>query len=161
MLLCIMGKSGSGKDYIANKISKDFNIPILVTYTTRDKRINEINGREHWFISKEEMENIKKNKEMIAYTKIGDIEYCGLYEDIKDKDIIYIIDPNGVEYLMEKYPNIDIRVMYVYADNKTRKKRAMNRDKKDYKKEYRRRVKEEKERFKNMNGMRIDYWIVN
>ena len=98
MILAIVGLSGSGKDTLAKYISNKYNIPMLVSYTTRPMRDYETNGVQHWFISKEKMDEIKQNEKLIAYT-INDmtgIEYCATKSQVEGKDIIYIINPDGI-----------------------------------------------------------------
>lgn len=100
-IICIVGPSGSGKTTLANIASKELNIPTLVSYTTRPKREGEINGVDHFFVSKESMPTKDK---MLAYTKFGDYEYWASIEQIPaDKPIIYVIDEKGLMMLMEEW----------------------------------------------------------
>lgn len=100
-IICIVGPSGSGKTTLANIASKELNIPTLCSYTTRPKRENEINGIDHFFVTKEEMPTKDK---MLAYTKFGDYEYWASIEQIPaDKPIIYVIDEKGLMMLMEEW----------------------------------------------------------
>lgn len=160
VIRCIVGRSGSGKDFIGNILSRDLGIPMLVTYTTREMRKGEINGKEHWFINKEQMDYIKNNKQMIAYTKIGEVEYCGLYEDVVDKDVIYIINPNGIKYIKEHFKDLELKIIYVYANEKTREQRVKNRS--DYESSYKKRCENEDEEFKEFEeNQEWDYIIEN
>ena len=84
-IITIIGRSGVGKDYIAKRLSTILNYPLVVSHTTRPIRSNETNGVEHWFDSKEEFQNVLDNQTVIAYTKIGEYEYCATLEDIEDK----------------------------------------------------------------------------
>lgn len=100
-IVCIVGPSGSGKTTLANIASKELNIPTLCSYTTRPKRENEINGVDHFFVSKKEMPTKDK---MLAYTKFGDYEYWASIEQIPaDKPILYVIDEKGLMMLMEEW----------------------------------------------------------
>lgn len=100
-IICIVGPSGSGKTTLANIASKELDIPTLCSYTTRPKRENEINGVEHFFVSKGEMPTKDK---MLAYTKFGNYEYWASIEQIPaDKPIIYVIDEKGLMMLMEEW----------------------------------------------------------
>lgn len=134
-IICIMGETASGKDTIAKYITKILGIKQVVSYTTRPMRSNEQNGREHWFISKEEMAEIKKNQHMFAYTCIEDktrsnvdgYEYCTTLESLTEDVFIYIIDPNGVEYMRSNddiMNNIELLVLYVYVPYEEREMRA-------------------------------------
>lgn len=103
-IICIIGQTGTGKDTFAKNLRDTLGIPILCSYTTRHMRDSEEDGREHWFISKEKMEELKKTP-LLGYTindKTG-IEYClpleALGEEDKAGTYIYIINPNGLRYL--------------------------------------------------------------
>lgn len=117
MIVCIVGPSGSGKTTLANIASKELNIPTLCSYTTRPKRENEINGIDHFFVSKEEMPTKDK---MLAYTKFGDYEYWASIEQIPiDKPIIYVIDEKGLLMLIEEWGDkYEIVSMLIKRDKK-------------------------------------------
>lgn len=117
MIVCIVGPSGSGKTTLANIASKELNIPTLCSYTTRPKRENEINGIDHFFVSKEEMPTKDK---MLAYTKFGYYEYWASIEQIPiDKPIIYVIDEKGLLMLIEEWGNkYEIVSMLIKRDKK-------------------------------------------
>ena len=65
MIIAIVGKTSSGKDSLAKYIKEYYDIPAIVSYTTRPKRESETNGIEHWFISKEEMAELLKIENII------------------------------------------------------------------------------------------------
>ena len=59
-IFCILGKSSSGKDTIFKRILEyeELRLKTLVLYTTRPLRLGEVNGREYWFVTKEQMEAV-------------------------------------------------------------------------------------------------------
>ena len=120
MLICIIGRTGSGKDYLAKKLEEK-GLKQIKSYTTRPKR-NE-NEDTHTFITKEEANEIT---DKIAVTEINGYEYFATYSQVKDNDI-YIIDPNGLKVLCENLKDEKMIVVYVKADNEERKKRAIER----------------------------------
>lgn len=117
MIVCIVGPSGSGKTTLASIASKELNIPTLCSYTTRPKRENEINGVDHFFVSKEEMPTKDK---MLAYTKFGDYEYWASIEQIpEDKPILYVIDEKGLMMLIEEWGDqYEIASLLIKRDKK-------------------------------------------
>lgn len=126
-IISICGRTSSGKDYIARRLSTILNYPLVVSHTTRPIRSNETNGVEHWFDSKEEFQNVLDNQTVIAYTKIGEYEYCATLEDIED-NCIYVIDPLGIEYLQEHFKKqINLKIIYIYCDEHIRRARASTR----------------------------------
>ena len=145
-VICIVGRTGSGKDYIANHLSRKLNIPMVVSYTTREKRSNETNGKEHWFITKDDAIDMLKDEDILAYTEIGDILYFATLSSIDTISSIYIIDPNGVEFLKNKFSDkLNIKVVYVYADEDVRDRRASHRS--DYDSAFKKRNNAEDKQF--------------
>ena len=120
MLICIIGRTGSGKDYLAKKLEEK-GLKQIKSYTTRPKR-NE-NEDTHTFITKEEADKIT---DKIAVTEINGYEYFATYSQVKENDI-YIIDPNGLKVLTENLKDEKMIVVYVKADDEERKERAINR----------------------------------
>ena len=151
-IICIVGRTSSGKDYISKRLSTILDYPLVVSHTTRPKRDNETNGVEHWFDSKEEFDDLMQNNTVIAYTKIGEYEYCALLEDIGD-NAIYIIDPNGIEYLKQNFKNqINLKIIYMYCDEYIRRARASTRS--DFKIAWEDRNKAEDEQFTEFEANR-------
>lgn len=100
-IIAIVGKTRSGKDTAARYLSKKYNIPMVCSYTTRPKRPYETEGVEHYFISKEEAKTKLKTEHILAYTrneKTG-IEYFATEEALQAQTSIYIINPDGIDYL--------------------------------------------------------------
>src|SRR5574344_653102 len=151
-ILCTVGRTGSGKNYISERLSTILNYPLVVSHTTRPKRDNETNGVEHWFDSKEEFDNLMQNNTVIAYTKIGEYEYCALLEDIGD-NAIYIIDAKGIEYLKQNFKDqINLKIIYIYCDEYIRRARASTRS--DFKTKWEQRNKDEDAQFTEFEANR-------
>lgn len=125
---------------------KTFNIYLnpVVSYTTRPKRDNETDGVEHYFISKEAADAKLSKENLLAYTKIGDIEYFATTESLNGSNI-YIIDPNGVKFLKEHNPYADIYVIYISTPDEIRKERCKNRS--DFATSFQKRIESENEQF--------------
>ena len=151
-ILCTVGRTGSGKNYISERLSTILDYPLVVSHTTRPKRDNETNGVEHWFDTKEEFDTLIQNNTMIAYTKIGEYEYCALLEDIGD-NAIYIIDPHGIEYLKQNFKDqINLKIIYIYCDEYIRRARASTRS--DFKTKWEQRNKDEDAQFTEFEANR-------
>src|SRR5574344_2094931 len=63
----VMGKSSSGKDTIFNKLVQDQSLQLktIVGYTTRPMREGEKQGREYFFVSVEELNELEKQNKVI------------------------------------------------------------------------------------------------
>ena len=132
-IFCILGESGSGKDTLVEYTLKEFKLDLkpVLSYTDRPIRQGEQNGKEHVFLSKEEMtEFLNSNKKDIAaYTQIGETgyRYCAMTSVI-DRSDIYIIDPNGLKEFKERTGDrYDIVSIYIDCPLKERRKRTEKR----------------------------------
>lgn len=131
-IICIVGRNSSGKSTIARKIADKFGLKIVQSYATRQPRKAEIkNGLEnsdHIFITESQFNEIEKDEANIAAkTTINGVRYCTTVDILKQSDI-YVIDPNGIDYLSQKFSDeFNIVQFYVYANSDVRKKRFVSR----------------------------------
>lgn len=117
-IIFVVGKTSSGKDTVAKYIKERYNIPMICSYTTRGMRDYEEDGVQHYFISKERMQEILDNEKVIAYVKFPktEIEYCATLDSIKSDKVVYIIDPNGIEWFKNNGCIADSDFFSIYVD---------------------------------------------
>lgn len=129
----LVGKSGSGKDYLLKYMVQKGFTP-LVSHTTRPKRANEIDCIDYYFVSVKEF---LANNDFIE-TRSYDTElngekhtwYYGLsnreLDRNKDKNIVTIFDiPGANEFI--KNTGIDCNIIYLDVSDEIRKNRAILR----------------------------------
>lgn len=129
-IIAIIGKTSSGKDTISRHITEKYNIPFVVSYTTRPKRDYETNGKEHYFISAKKMAKLCRNKsDLMAYTKNAQtgIEYCATKSSIKGDKALYIINPDGVDWLKQNCPDVRVVAIYIALEEEDILKRGIAR----------------------------------
>lgn len=111
LLVVISGFSGVGKGTLMKElISKYDNYALSVSATTRAPRNGEENGREYYFKTKEEFEEMIEKDELLEHAC-----YVGNYygtpkqyvEDMKEKgkDVILEIEVQGAKKIKEKVPD--------------------------------------------------------
>lgn len=136
-IIAIAGRSGAGKDLITKAVANKLGIEVVCSYTDRPLRPDEVNGKEHIFLSPAEMdEKLTHPENICAYTKIGDtgFHYCvdtALLNSMKGDVIFYIIDPKGIEFLKNFKGNdcvYDIVPVVVSASDEIRRNRAIKRN---------------------------------
>lgn len=106
-LFLIVGPSGSGKTTLAWNLFHKYELVPVVSYSTRPMRANEVDGRDHNFISNAEFNQLKN---LVAYTEFNDHKY-GVTEDMINNCDTYVIDPAGVSYLKKHLKNRPIVVI--------------------------------------------------
>ncbi len=127
-IIAILGKSGSGKSTVADKL-KEMGIPPVQSHTTRPKR-NE-NDTHHVFLSEEEFDAINNP---IAETIYGGYRYCGLLTG--DAECYsYVIDEVGLKMLKAQklFDATSVLVLAPTEDRKMRTSEARFERDKDYK----------------------------
>lgn len=121
MIYLIVGRTGSGKDYLARKLTER-GLKQVLSYATRPKRSE--NENSHIFITPEEADQFT---DKVAQTVINGYEYFATAEQVNESDI-YIIDPNGIDVLVKNMPETEFQVVYVQAnDDLNRKANAVKR----------------------------------
>ena len=159
VLLCLMGKTASGKDTLANKLCERTGLRQIISYTTRERRINE--GETHIFISDEEYQSLEDSGQIAAFTQIGPYKYCCTIDQLYNNDI-YVIDPVGVQHLRElNLPNLRLVTVYINTPDDIRKERALGK-RGDDRLTFMKRDMAERERFRSMlRNADFDYAISN
>lgn len=129
----IIGRSGSGKNYICNAVG----FSSVPSYTTRAKRDEEKDGREHTFITTEDYfklckKEVKGKKIFAAVTKFHNNFYWATREQINDKKYnAYIIDLNGIlDFVKRNVDGVerDFNIFFVSSPWYKRLYRMIKRD---------------------------------
>lgn len=132
-IFAIVGKTCVGKDTVVKELVKRKNMSVATSFTTRPKRVNETDGVEYNFISRDSFLQKILNKEVVEFTDYtvanGETWYYGLTREELEKDdyVLAIVNPAGVKTLKRKYGD-KVNVIYITADDKTRLKRYLDRD---------------------------------
>lgn len=78
LLVVVSGPSGTGKGTICKRLINEIkNIELSVSMTSRKPRKGEINGKDYYFVTKEEFEKSIKNNELLEYAIVHSNEYYG------------------------------------------------------------------------------------
>ena len=96
-IILLVGKSGTGKTTLVEKLIKDRSYKTVNSYTTRPQRYPGEPG--HIFVSDERFDKLEN---ICAYTEFDGYRYCATQEQVDNADI-YVIDPDGVNYFKSQY----------------------------------------------------------
>ena len=159
VLLCILGKTASGKDFLTNKLCERTGLKQLISYTTRERRTNE--GNTHIFATEEDYEQTQSDGKIAAFTQIGAYKYWATIDQLYEADC-YIIDYLGLKKLRElNLPNLRLVTIFINTPDDVREYRALEQ-RKDDKTKFRTRSFAEREQFREMQkNADFDYAISN
>lgn len=132
-LIIISGTTCAGKGTIINKLlEENDNICLSTSYTSRPIRPKEVNGKDYYFVTREEFEAKIKNDDFLEYACVRYGEYFGTpKKEVIDllnsgKDVILEIDVQGAAIIKEKYPNT-LLIFILAPSMEEVKKRILNR----------------------------------
>ena len=134
MKILICGYSSSGKDYARTYLTETYQLTPVVSHTTRPKREGEVEGKDYYFVSEldfEEMIDLGEFLEVRWYkTLFNGVEkeygYGTHYmEMIQDEGVCMIKDLIGSKQIKQLMP--ETIIIYIHSDDELRKQRAMLR----------------------------------
>ena len=107
-LIIFAAPSGAGKSSLINKIieSDKNNCELSISATTRSRRDGEIHGKDYFFISDEEFDELKNNKAFIEHAEVHGYQYGTLESFINERlavgvNVILDIDVQGFNQIKE------------------------------------------------------------
>ena len=112
VLIILSGPSGSGKDTVLNKLTENRDdIKISISMTTRQKRNDEIDGLNYYFVSREYFEKKISDNNMLEYAEYADNLYgtpkAPVDEMLRNgKAVILKIEVQGAEKIRKIYPEV-------------------------------------------------------
>src|SRR5260221_8550380 len=114
MILVITASSGAGKTTILRELFKIFpDLQFSVSASTREKRNNETEGKDYYFITKEEFQNKINNDEFVEWEEVHGNYYGTLKTEIEKflsntQDLILDVDVKGALSIKNLYPDAHV-----------------------------------------------------
>jgi len=137
IMVILSSPSGAGKTTLTKLLSTSRNFEISISHTTRKPRINEVDGKDYYFVNNDKFQNLIKKKEFLEYAKVFNNYYGSsktpIIENLKKgKNVLFDIDWQGTEQIKKKQLEYKSITFFVLPPSKeTLYKRLTNRDMKD------------------------------
>jgi guanylate kinase len=163
LLIVISGPSGVGKDSVVQRmIERGFPFHFVVTATTRDKRANEIHGKDYWFLSKDEFAHMIEENELIEYAIVyGDykgIPKAQVREALASgKNVIMRLDVQGAESVRKLAP--EALLIFITCESEEELERRLRERKTETADSLSLRIATARKEFQRLDA--FDYVIVN
>ena len=122
LIIVISAPSGTGKTTIVRELIKNNeNLVASVSYTTRKKRANEIDGKDYTFVSLELFSSMVEEKSFLEHAKVFDCFYGTPKKEVEDSlnkglNVILEIDWQGAMQIKKERP--DCLMLFIIPPSK-------------------------------------------
>ena len=122
-IIILSSPSGAGKTTLVKKLSLIENFEVSISYTTRIPRLNEVNGKDYYFINTEDFNELIKKNELLEYAEVFNNFYGSSKKKITDnlrigKNVIFDIDWQGTKQIKEKKLNFKLISIFILPPSK-------------------------------------------
>ena len=133
-LIIISSPSGAGKTTLCKMLLKKLNnISLSISYTSRNKRLHEVNGKDYYFVTKEKFQKLNKKNFFIETAKNFNNLYGSPYKNIisakkNNKYLLFDIDWKGARKIRKNYKKENIIDFFILPPSRTElRKRLIKR----------------------------------
>ena len=130
----LVGPSGAGKNTLINRVKAHLpDLSQVATMTTREKRENEQDAREHHFVTLERFRKAIEQNELIEYQRVHQNDWYGTPRAAVDQaialgtDLIADIEFLGAEKLHLAYPKHTVLIFVTPSNLRILAERILNR----------------------------------
>lgn len=136
-IVCLMGKSSTGKDTIYRELvkNKELNLQVIVSYTTRPVRDGEVQGKQYFFVDENEFQNLKNSGRVVEdrgyHTCHGLWRYFTVDDgriDLENHDYIIIGTLESYVKSREYFGEDKLIPILIELDDGERLQRALHRE---------------------------------
>ena len=127
-LIIIAGPSGAGKTTISEYLRAKFDIPRVITHTTRPMRAGEQNGVDYYFETDESFAQLH----FFEHVRYGSYQYGSSRESLeksfaKHEIVSLIVETAGVQTYLKQLPQESVFIYLTVSDQKILGKRLVER----------------------------------
>ena len=139
IIVILSSPSGAGKTTLVKEISKRNNFQISISHTTRKPRSNETEGKDYYFVSEIEFQNLIHENKFLEFAKVFK-HYYGSSKDVvikklkKGENVIFDIDWQGTQQInRQKFNNKIVTIFILPPSRNELYNRLLNRERNDEK----------------------------
>ena len=161
-LVIVSGPSGSGKSTVTKIVKDRLGIPLSISATTRKPRDGEFDGKDYFFLTKDEFEEKIRKDEFYEYANVHGNYYGTLKEVVesnlsKGENVILEIDVQGA--LIVKAKRKDAVLVFLRTENMNILEERLRKRKTDSEEVIQTRLENAMEELKYESD--YDYTIIN
>ena len=163
LLIVISGPSGVGKDSVIARL-RERNLPLhfVITATTRPQRENEQHGRDYFFVSQAEYDEMLEKGELLEHATVYGQGYGIPKQQVREalasgKDVILRVDVQGAATIRKICPEV-LDIFLTTPNEQELVERLIARDT-ETREAFELRMATAKDEFKRMDE--FDYFVIN
>ena len=132
-LIIISSPSGAGKTTLCKLLIKKMkNINLSISYTSRAKRLNEIHGKDYYFINKKKFNKLKKKNFFIEtavnFNNLYGSPFVNITQSKKqNQHVLFDIDWKGARKIRRNYKKNEIIDFFILPPSKSELKRRLKK----------------------------------
>ena len=139
-IICLLGKSGTGKDTLFRLALEDPSLELtpLVPYTTRPRRAHETEGKEYHFVTVEDMEKMQANGQIVEHRSYDTVHGVWHYFTAaarleEDRDYLLITTPAALPHIVAYFGADRVVATLLQASDAVRLRRYIAREEQEEK----------------------------
>ena len=125
-MIILTGPSASGKTLIAYQLQKKYGIKKAITSTTREKRVNEVNGVDYYFVDKNCFLKMIEDNLLVEHTIYNSNYYGCTKKEVGDNKVV-VLEPEGLKNF-KALNDEHIVSFYIFAPEEIRHQRRFHKD---------------------------------
>lgn len=127
-MIILLGESASGKSSIEKELVRNYGLSKIISYTTRPKRINEVNGIDYNFVNEKYFEKLKSTDFFSETTVYNGWLYGTAKKDClnETENKVMILSPYSLRQV-KKIPNLKAVSFYIQVPRRERLIKCLQR----------------------------------
>ncbi len=164
-LIIISSPSGAGKTTLCKLLTKRMkNMDLSISYTSRNKRLNEVDGKDYYFVTKNKFKELDKKNFFIETAKNFNNLYGSPFINVdkskkNNKHLLFDIDWKGARKIRKNYNKKNILDFFILPPSKAELKRRLIKRGRDNNKEIKLRLSYAIQEMKHYNEYK--YVLIN
>lgn len=163
LLIVISGPSGVGKDTVVKRMkARGLPFHFVVTATTRPRREGEVNGKDYFFVSREQFAEMIEQDELLEYAIVYD-DYKGIPKAqvrqalASGQDVVMRLDVQGAETIRKICP--EALLIFLSTRDETELVRRLERRQTETPEDLKLRIATARKELRRVEL--FDYYVVN
>lgn len=121
ILMTITGETCAGKSYLLDELVRRGIVNKIISCTTRPIRTNEVEGKDYYFVNKNDFQWELDRNNLIEFVKFNDAWYGTTNKEFQNKidgkkPGVIIIEPNGIKIYEKICKEQNIRMLKIFVN---------------------------------------------